>query len=212
MSRLVYVGGRKGGSGKTTTALLLCLGAILRGQPAAYVLTDPEKELKAEGRPFGVIDGRDPVALAQIITNNAKALNGWLIVDGGGNRPAFDAEMAKVAGLCLLPFGDDEEMTDCVMKDLAAMPDSFAWPVNWPTNKMALTSAQRHVEAVSKAFPLRVILPPVVEVRSTKDLLSKSLDNPSTAVRSAARRAFEIMADRYEAAENPFEAIESKIA
>ena len=159
-----------------------------------------------------MIDGRDPKALAQIITNSANTLNGWLIVDGGGNRPAFDSEMAKLAGLCLLPFGDDEEMTECVMKDLAAMPDALAWPVNWPTNRMAVANAQQHIDAVAKAFPFRVILPAVVEVRATKDLLSKSLDNPSTAVRSAARRAFEIMTDRYEAAEDPFSVVDSKIA
>ena len=29
------------GTGKTTTAHLACLGAILRNHPAAYVLTDP---------------------------------------------------------------------------------------------------------------------------------------------------------------------------
>jgi hypothetical protein len=198
MSHLVYVGGRKGGCGKTTTALMLCLGAILRGQPSTYVLTDPVKELKPEGRPFGVIDGRDPASLAQIIANNAKVLNGWLIVDGGGNRPAFDAEMARLADLCLLPFADDEEMTDCVRMDLAAIPDALAWPVNWPTNKMAATSAQRHIDELAQDFPLRLLAPPIFEVRSSKELLGKSLENPSTAVRSAARRAFEIMADRFD--------------
>ena len=212
MSRFVYVGGRKGGCGKTTTALLLCLGAVLRGHPATYVLTDPEKELKSDGRPFGVIDGRDPAALAQIIANNAKVLNGWLIVDGGGNRPAFDAEIARLADLCLLPFADDDEMTECVVKDLAAMPDSVAWPVNWPTNKMAATSAQRHIEAVARAFPLRVIQPPILDVRSTKELLGRSLANPSTIVRSAARRAFQIMADRYDEAHNPLSEFAKAIA
>lgn len=198
MSNFLYVGGRKGGSGKTTTAHLLCLGAILHRQPATYVLTDPEKELKPEGRPYGVIDGREPAVLAQIIANNAKMLNGWLIVDGGGNRPAFDAEMAKRADLCLLPFADDEEMVGCVRKDMGAMPAGLAWPVNWPTNRLAAAEAQRLIDDLARDFPLRVILPPIMDVRSSKELLGQSLENPSTPVRSAARRAFEVMADRYD--------------
>jgi hypothetical protein len=197
MSNFLYIGGRKGGCGKTTTAHLLCLGAILMRQPATYVLTDPEKALKTEGRPYGVIDGTDPKVLAQIIGNNANVANGWLIVDGGGNRPAFDAAMAKQADLCLLPFGDDDEMTDCVIKDLDAMPDAMAWPVNWPSNRLAAAEAQRHIDGLAAKYPLRMIQPPIVDVRSSKELLGKSLENPTTQVRSAARRAFMIMAERY---------------
>ncbi|WP_244221241.1 hypothetical protein [Paraburkholderia aromaticivorans] len=48
MSNIVYVGGQKGGTTKTTTSHLMCLGAILRKQPAAYVLTDPHRRIKAE--------------------------------------------------------------------------------------------------------------------------------------------------------------------
>ena len=87
MSNLIFIGGQKGGSTKTTTAHLMCLGAILRGQPAAYVLTDPLRSLKTEGRPYGVMDGRDSNELAKIITASSNTKNGWLIVDGGGNRP-----------------------------------------------------------------------------------------------------------------------------
>jgi hypothetical protein len=198
MSRFVYIGGRKGGCGKTTTAHLLCLGAILHRQPATYVLTDPEKKLKTEGRPYGVIDGKNPAILAQIIAANANVANGWLIVDGGGNRPAFDAAMAEQADLCLLPFGDDDEMTDCVKNDLEAMPGGLAWPVNWPSNRLAAAEAQRHIDGLTQAYPLRVILPPILDVRSSKELLNQSLENPSTPLRAAARRAFEVMTDRYD--------------
>ena len=198
MSCFVFVGGRKGGCGKTTTAHLLCLGAILHRQPATYVLTDPEKELKPDGRPYGVIDGTDPAKLAQIIANNQNVANGWLIVDGGGNRPAFDAAMAEQADLCLLPFGDDEDMTDCVKKDLESIPDALAWPVNWPSNRLAAAEAQRHIDGLTQKFPLRVILPPILDVRSSKELLNQSLDNPSTPLRAAAKRAFGVMSERYD--------------
>lgn len=90
MSTIVYIGGQKGGTTKTTTSHLMCLGAILKKHPAAYVLTDPHRRIKSDGRPYGVLDGRDSAALAQIITASHNMGNGWLVVDGGGNRPAFD--------------------------------------------------------------------------------------------------------------------------
>lgn len=99
MSHSVYFGGRKGGATKTTTSHLFCLGAILHKQPAAYVLTDPDRQLKEEGRPYSVLDGRNPGELAKILGTIDAHRNGWWVIDGGGNRPAFDAEMAKIADL-----------------------------------------------------------------------------------------------------------------
>jgi hypothetical protein len=200
MSNLVYIGGRKGGSGKTTTAHLLCLGAILRGQPAAYVLTDPHRELKPEGRPYGVMDGRDPKALAQIIASSHNAHNGWLVIDGGGNRPEFDKAMAAEADLCLLPFKNSDEDTDSTRLDLNALSLALAWPTSWPTNIFAEKEARERLEALTADYPDRVIQSPVDFVNSSNELLGRSLDNPSTRVRSAARRAFSIMIDCFEQA------------
>jgi chromosome partitioning protein len=195
MSKFVYLGGQKGGTTKTTTAHLLCLGAILRSQPAAYVLTDPNRQIKAEGRPFGVLDGRDPVKLAQIIAASQNTQNGWLVIDGGGNRPALDEELAAEADLCLLPFRASEEDLDTVALDLARLPGAIAWPSAWPTNRHAELAAQYLIEGLAKAFPLRVLSPPIYFVNAVSELLGASLDSPSTPVRNAARRAFSIMAD-----------------
>lgn len=197
MSNIVYVGGQKGGTTKTCTGHLLCLGAILCRQPADYVLTDPNRQLKEEGRPYGVIDGKEPMKLAQIITASHSTKNGWLIIDGGGNRPAFDKEMAKEAQLVLLPFRDSEEDLDAVSLDLQAIPHALAWPSAWPTNAKAQATAQNLIDALDLAFPQRVIKKPLYFVNSAKELLGASLDNPTTPVRSAARRAFGIMADHF---------------
>ena len=94
MTNIIFIGGQKGGSGKSTTSHLFCLGAILCGQPAAYVLTDPQRTPKAEGRPYGVIDARLPETLAQVIQSSTASGNGWLCIDGGGNRQAFDEQMS----------------------------------------------------------------------------------------------------------------------
>ena len=199
MSHSVYFGGQKGGATKTTTSHLVCLGAILHKQPAAYVLTDPNRQLKEEGRPYSVLDGRRPGELAKILGAIDAHRNGWWIVDGGGNRPAFDAEMAQAVDLVILPFRDSEEDLEAVTRDLQAYPNSLAWPCAWPTNDKARQAAKHFIEALNLAFPQRVIITPLYFVNSAKELLGASLDNPSTPTRSAARRAFDIMSDTFEA-------------
>ncbi len=198
MSNLIYFGGEKGGTTKTSLGHLICLGAVLSRQPAAYVLTDPHRQLKDAGRPYGVYDGREPAKLAQILGASHNTENGWLIIDGGGNRPAFDRAMADEANLVLLPFRDSEEDLEAVARDLAAMPQALAWPSAWPTNIHAQHVAQGLIDALKKAYPLRVLSSPVYFVNSIKELLGASLDNPSTPTRNAARRAFKIMAEMYE--------------
>jgi hypothetical protein len=203
MSIPVYVGGQKGGTTKSTTAHLLCLGAVLNKQPAAYVLTDPKRPLKLDGRPYGVLDGREPHQLAQIIAANQSTLNGWLVFDGGGNRPEFDKTMAGEALLCLLPFRDSDEDDEMLRLDLAAIPNGVAWPAAWPTNPMAATKAQRYIDNLVRDFPSRVIERPIYFINSAKELLDKALGEPSTVVRTAARRAFEIMSDLARTNERP---------
>jgi len=66
-TKTVFFGGNKGGVGKSLISHLACLGAILHDQPAAYVLTDPVRELRGEGRPYSVLDGKEPTALANIL-------------------------------------------------------------------------------------------------------------------------------------------------
>lgn len=199
MSHSIYFGGQKGGATKTTTSHLVCLGAILHKQPAAYVLTDPNRQLKEEGRPYSVLDGRQPSALAKILGAIDAHRNGWWIVDGGGNRPAFDAEMAQAVDLVILPFRDSEEDLEAVTQDLHAYPNALAWPCAWPTNEKARYAAKHFIEALSLAFPHRVIASPLYFVNSAKELLGASLDNPSTPTRSAARRAFDIVSETFEA-------------
>jgi chromosome partitioning protein len=198
MSKFIYFGGQKGGTTKTTTAHLVCLGAILKSQPAAYVLTDPNRQLKAQGRPYGILDGRDPHKLAQIITANSSIHNGWLVIDGGGNRPAMDEQLAAEADLCLLPFRPSEEDLDMVSQDLSRLSNAFAWPSAWPTNRHAQQSAQYFIDGLTQAFPLRVIHKPIFFVNSAAELLGASLDSPSTPVRNAARRAFDIMDEAFD--------------
>jgi hypothetical protein len=195
MTSIVYIGGGKGGTGKTTTAHLACLGAILRNHPAAYVLTDPQRKVRGEGRPYGVLDGRMPETLAKILSASHSSLNGWLFIDGGGNRPAFDQEISAEADLCLLPFRPSEEDLDTVADDLARLPNAIAWPAAWPTNAFAERAAQFYIDGLAKAFPGRVITQPIPFVNSVSELLASELASPSTAVRQVGRRVFNTIED-----------------
>jgi hypothetical protein len=170
----------------------------LHGIPAAYVLTDPERKVRGEGRPYAVLDGRLPEQLALIFTSNQSNLNGWLIIDGGGNRPDLDIEISKNADLTIIPFRASEEDIDTVAQSLAVIPNALAWPSAWPTNAFAVTAAHYLLEGLGKAFPQRVMSPPIPFVNSVSDLLSASLVTPSSAVRQLAKKTFSTMQDYYE--------------
>ena len=195
----VAVLGGKGGTTKTASSHLICLGAYLHGIPAAYALTDPMRKVRGEGRPYAVLDGRLPEQLALIRDSSRSNLNGWLIIDGGGNRPEFDIEVSKHVDLTLIPFRASEEDIDTVAQSLAAMPKALAWPSAWPTNAFAVNSAQYLLEGLGKAFPQRIVTPTIPFVNSISDLLSSTLASPSTSVRHTARRTFETVSDYYDA-------------
>jgi chromosome partitioning protein len=195
---VVFIGGGKGGVGKSATSHLVCLGAILHNQPSAYVLTDPNRRMRGEGRPYGVLDGREPQRLANILSVSRNGFNGWVIIDGGGNRPAFDLEIAAATDLCILPFRASEEDLDTVADDLQRIPNAVAWPTAWPTNPHAARASQFYIDELSKAFPLRVINRPIPFVNSVSELLAASLVNPSSPVRHLARKVFDVLAEEYD--------------
>ncbi len=110
--KTIAILGDKGGTTKTASSHLICLGAYLSGVPAAYALTDPKRKVRGQGRPYAVLDGRLPEQLALILNSSRSNLNGWLVIDGGGNRPEFDIEVSKHVGLTILPFRASEEDID----------------------------------------------------------------------------------------------------
>jgi hypothetical protein len=197
-TKRVFFGGSKGGVGKTLDAHLACLGAVLCNQPAAYVLTDPDREMRGKGRPYEVLDGRQPKELANILDASRSAIDGWLIIDGGGNRPAFDLAIAEEVDLCVFPFRPSHEDMDTVSKDMDRIANAFAWPTAWPTNIFAMPSAQSFINRLSKKYPSRVINKPIPFVNSASDLLAESLDSPSPPVRRLARKVFGVMEAQFE--------------
>jgi hypothetical protein len=202
-TKLVFFGGSKGGVGKSATSHLACLGAVLFNHPAAYVLTDPDREIRDKGRPYAVLDGRQPKQLASILNASRTAQDGWLIIDGGGNRPAFDLAIADEVDLCIFPFRPSHEDMDTVSKDLDRIPNALAWPTAWPTNIFAIPSAQSFINRLSKKYPGRVISKAIPFVNSASDLLAESLDSPSSPVRRLARKVFGVMEAQFERSVKP---------
>jgi hypothetical protein len=197
-TKIVFFGGSKGGVGKSTNSHLACLGAILCNQAAAYVLTDPDRKIRDKGRPYDVLDGTNSDKLAEYIEASKRTSGGWLIIDGGGNRPAFDSEIAKEADLCIFSFRPSHEDMDTVSDDMARISNALAWPTAWPTNLFAIPAAQSFINRLSKKFPSRVITKPIPFVNSASDLLAESLESPSPPVRRLARKVFSVMDAEFE--------------
>jgi hypothetical protein len=196
--KVVGILGDKGGTTKTASTHLLCLGAYLHGIPAAYVLTDPARKVRGEGRPYAVLDGRLPEQLALIFESSRSNLNGWLFIDGGGNRPDFDVEVARNCDLPIIPFRASEEDIDTVARTLTAIPNALAWPSAWPTNSFAINAAQYLLDGLGQAFPQRIMHPPIPFVNSISDLLTANLGSPSSAVRQTARKAFATLQEYFD--------------
>src|SRR5580692_12711290 len=197
-TKLVFFGGSKGGVGKSATSHLACLGAILCNQPAAYVLTDPDREIRDKGRPYDVLDGREPKQLANILSASRSTADGWLIIDGGGNRPAFDSAIAEEVDLCIFPFRPSHEDMDTVSRDMDRISNALAWPTAWPTNIFAIPAAQSFINRLSRQYPSRVITKEIPFVNSASELLAATLDSPSQPVRRLARKVFSIMEEQFE--------------
>ncbi len=200
--KLIAVLGTKGGAGKTSLAHLLCLGASLRNHPIAYVLTDPSRQLRAEGRPYPTLDARRPETLAGLV-EAAKTGDGWMIIDGGGNRPAFDQELHQLADVTLLPMRASAEDLDTVAADLRTLQKALIWPYAWPTNPLAKKAVSPFLDAMNTTFPGRVIANPVPFVQSCHELLLPVLDSPSTTVRNVARAVYYELDERLTSDRSP---------
>jgi hypothetical protein len=82
---------------------------------------------------------------------------------------------------------------DTVASDLQRLPNALAWPAAWNTNAFAQKAAEFYIDGLLRAFPLRVITPPIAYVNSVSELLAASLGSPSTPVRSLARKVFQVI-------------------
>lgn len=117
--KAIAVMGRKGGTGKTTIAHALALGAAWHEVRAYLMHTDDREPPVLNDRPYDLADGRDPKELETILAGLADEA-GITILDAGGNRPEFDKYFGAYMDLVVLPVTPDPE-------DVRVVADHYHW-------------------------------------------------------------------------------------
>lgn len=175
MAHIISIIGNKGGTGKTTLSHMLAHGLGLFGKYAVAMLTDTYREkLSKANRNYLPFDARAPEALYKAAAKLA-AVDNWIgVIDGGGNRPEMDEQLAGMASLVLLPFRDSHEDIRTLKRDLDRFPNAFALPSQWPTNRWAEAAAQRTVNTLLADYQHR-ILAPVYALSSSKLFLQHEM-------------------------------------
>jgi hypothetical protein len=195
VAQIVCIIGNKGGTGKTTLSHLLAWGLGLFGKRTVALLTDVERRpLSKHNRNYLPFDARHTDDLNRAVLK-VKATEHWYgVIDGGGNRPRMDAELAGLADLVLLPFRDSAEDVRTLARDLARFPQACALPSQWPCNLLQRRSAQRLLDALPGSVRAR-LLEPVHAQSATKLLLQRELPGqlPSTLNHSARTLALQVM-------------------
>ena len=198
MGKIVSIIGNKGGTGKTTLSHMVAHGLGLMDMRAVAMLTDTYREkLSKSGRDYLPFDARSPENLTSAV-RRLRIVRDWMgVVDGGGNRPQMDEQLAALSDLVILPFRESHEDIRTVTRDLERFPHAWALPSQWPTNPWAAASAQRNVDSLMAIHKDR-ILAPVFAQSATKLLLQdqvptklpRALDN---ACREIAIQVLELM-------------------
>lgn len=151
LTKVVGVGGRKGGSGKTTISHMVATGlafiARLNDQEGltpdtivSLLVTDPDSEVPSpEGRYFECVDARDSKEADRIIVALDTAPDPIaMVIDSAARQVELDVRLVKGADIFLLPVTPDDDSGVKAIKDLLfyrgqGMEESRIWivPNNW---------------------------------------------------------------------------------
>lgn len=191
MSKIVFVGGNKGGSAKTTNSHLLCAGLALRGYQTALITTDNRNIPSGYKRPFSILDGRTPEKLDQII-NGIRQLDGdkIFVIDGAASRDnEFDGSLAGRVDLFVVPFTDNREDMDLALLYCRKHDGARALPSNWPTNVKEKITAEALINQMRTAVGAGRVMNPVSRVSGSKVFAEDEIEaaHISTRTRNVAR-------------------------
>lgn len=195
MAHIISIIGNKGGTGKTTLSHMLAHGLGLFDRRAVALLTDTYRDnLSKRNRNYLPFDARAPENLRKAATKLSMVENWIGVVDGGGNRPEMDEQLADMASLVLLPFRDSHEDIRTVKRDLDRFPNAYALPSQWPTNRWAEGAAQRSVNALLGDYQHR-LLAPVYALSASKLFLQHELPSglPSQVNNACREIAIQVM-------------------
>lgn len=135
----------KGGTGKTSLAHLLALGAAWKNIPSYLMHTDNRDPITVQGRPYLYYDARTPETLAALV-QAAINQHGLCIIDGGGNRPDFDNWIAQYVDLVLIPVTPDQEATKLAQADRKRMIDAGAENCRYLLNNVSTNAKAREFD------------------------------------------------------------------
>jgi hypothetical protein len=175
MGQVISIIGNKGGTGKTTLSHMLGHGFGLFNRRAVAILTDTYRtKLSKFNRTYLPYDAREAADLERCSAKLASAPDWVGIIDGGGNRPEMDEQLAGMADLVLLPFRESHEDIRTLLRDLERFPNAYALPSQWPTNRWSEAAAQRTTNTMLAGYQHR-ILAPVYALSCSKILLQDEL-------------------------------------
>lgn len=176
MKKLIFVGGAKGGSGKTTVSHALAhgLGSVFRSHLRVAVLTtDARARVRnTTGRTYVQHEARTGEMITRMIgslrNRPEDGKHYFLIIDGAANAFALDQALHDEADLTIIPCKDSSEDHERVIQDFRNLPTSVILPNQWPTNTWAARAATRDFNTVFRTTSedRERILPAVRECRS----------------------------------------------
>lgn len=173
MAKKIAILGSKGGPGKTTLSHMLAHGFGLLNIASVILVTDQGRESLSEiGRRYLPCDARNPHNFESIMNriDNDDMKDTIVIMDGGGNRPRVDDVLYSLADVTLIPFRESAEDLRTAKKDLQRLPEAYAVPCAWPTNKWQRSAADKLAKEMLEGFQER-ILEPINSISSSKLLL-----------------------------------------
>lgn len=192
----VAIVGKKGGTGKTTTAHLLALGSAWNDVPAYLMHTDDREPITVNGRPYGYYDARDLNTLGTLlkaVLNN----DGLCIIDSGGNRPDFDKMVASSMDLVVIPVTADKEDVATALDHAAALEEAGAQNVRFlvtrfPSNKFRRAKVESRLEALPQKKIIG-FLPNVDAVDGLRESDEPKFETPPSKVNSLARTTYHLV-------------------
>lgn len=193
--------GHRGGTGKTTIAHLLALGASWKGVPAHFMHTDDREPIKVNGRPYLYYDARKPDEL-EVLINSAVNNDGLFVLDSGGNRPEFDAWVASSMDLVLMPVAPDPEDVRVALSHMARLEKQGAENVWFLINKVpANIHEKRYIARYLTKLPADRTIGAFPEMRAVRVLRDDDLvafKTPPSRVNNLARNLYVVVNNELE--------------
>jgi len=194
--KTVAILGSKGGTGKSSLAHGLAYGAHLLGHDAVMVHTEQRPPVKGS-RPYRYLDASANYSLVTSLIRDHADEQGFMVIDGAGNRPHVDLWVTRTVDLVLIPVTNSAEDVRCALNDLSRFADPRVLVLinRWPANRLVRMVLQKYVDQL----PESKVLGHVPEVGAMRRFLDDGeWRTPPTKVSNFSRRLFRLVNEALE--------------